>query len=181
MLHGMGEADLLLGKGGFEHNFDSVTWAWSTSHSHTTANSRNCISCHQDSTGDYTLGGHSLNIRSSSGTLVQVCNMTGCHAGTPAAVSAQTIEAGQALIETRLSDLKAGLGKLGLLNVETGLPDTTILITDSNVAGALYNYFYISNDKSRGMHDFVYDTLLLRASIDYLAGNLPPPKPAVTE
>jgi hypothetical protein len=181
MMHGMGEADLLLGKGGFEHNFDSVTWVWSSSHSHTTTESQTCISCHQDSTGNFTLGGHSLNITNNSGALVEACNITGCHSGTPAQISAQTIAAGQALIETRLSDLKAGLGKLGLLNVETGLPDTTILIIDSNITGALYNYFYIRHDKSRGMHDFVYDTLLLRASIDYLAGALPPPKRAITK
>jgi len=181
MLHGMGEADLLLGKGGFEHNFDSVTWTWSTAHSHATADARKCISCHQDSVGDFSLGGHSLNIVSESGALVKACNIAGCHSGTAATVTAQSIAAGQALIETRLSDLKSSLSKMGLLNLETGLPDSTLLIADSNVVGALYNYFLIRNDKSRGMHDFVYDTLLLRASIDYLAGALPPPKRAVTK
>jgi len=176
MTHGMGEADMIIGEGGFEHSFDSVTWDWSSSHSHITSDSRQCINCHQEKVIDYDLGGHSLHIVSGSDVLTSACNISDCHVGTPAAVSAQTIASGQALIETRLSDLKSSLSKLGLVNLETGLPDTTILITDSNITGALYNYYYILNDKSRGMHDFVYDTLLLRASIDYLAGSLPPPK-----
>ncbi len=176
MYHGMGDADLLLGKGGFEHNFDSVTWTWSTVHSHSSGIARVCVTCHQDTVGDFSLGGHSLNIVNESGALVEACNIDACHTGTPSPVTAQSIAAGQALIETRLSDLKSGLSKLGLLNLETGLPDSTLLIVDSNVVGALYNYFFILNDKSKGMHNFVYDTLLLRASLDYLAGELPPPK-----
>jgi len=174
MYHGMGEVDLLLGRSGFEHDFDSVSWVWSQEHSHDSVSSKQCITCHQDSSYGYTLGGHSLNIIDESNTLVTACNTAGCHSTSP--LTAESIAANQKFIEDRLYDLKAALGKRGLLNLQTGLPDSTLFIADSNVVGALYNYFLILNDKSKGMHNFVYDTLLLRASLDYLAGDLPPPK-----
>jgi hypothetical protein len=175
-LHGMSETELLLGFGGYE--FDSINGeavAWNTVlHSHRTADGQKCITCHKEYNKRYDLGGHSFNIVSGSEALVETCNRTGCHAASP--LTFASIQGSQQFIEDRLYDLKSELSKAGILDFNMNLPDSNIFIPDSNTVGALFNYFYILNDKSRGMHNFVYDSLLLRTSIDHLRDDIPPPK-----
>lgn len=163
-LHGSFQAEMLGGFGGYE--YPGVTYVHSQ---HRTQTDKGCVTCHQDSARGFTLGGHSLNLRNESDMLVEACNRTGCHIGAP--FDAAAIEALQSILAAKLDSLKSKLIEDSLLDEATGEPMIGIEIADAETAGALYNYFFVLNDKSLGMHNWAYDTLLIRNSLDHLYGD----------
>jgi hypothetical protein len=166
-VHSMGDADLLAGVGGYEFSLPVDN----TVHSH--KDTVGCVSCHQKYALAFTLGGHSHNIIHDSEALVEACNQAECHAD---AVDATYISQKQAVVEGLFDNLKSRFVKLGWLD-DSGDLDTNVVIISASAdsLGALYNYFFIRNDRSKGMHNFGYDTLLLQRSLDYI-GSTPPPK-----
>lgn len=167
--HGSSEAEMIAGLGGYEFS-DTITFE----HSHDVVVSLGCTACHQDSTRGFKLGGHSLNITDDSEVLLGQCNKSGCHAANPA--NAEFVESNRSfVIDNRLAKLKNRLIQQGFLD-SLGNLIMGRLIETADSAGALYNYYFVLNDKSAGMHNFAYDTLLLRLSIIALGGDIPPPK-----
>ena len=71
--------------------------------------------------------------------------------------------------QTEISGLMDSLSTL--LELQAVLSDdhpVSGTISDENLAGALYNYIFIHEDRSHGSHNFKYTLALLEASIDYV-------------
>jgi len=77
------------------------------------------------------------------------------------------IEGYQAEIAGLLDSLGALLYAQGVVNGSyTPVTDT---VADANLAGAVYNYVFLEEDRSEGVHNFKYAKALLDASIDYVS------------
>jgi len=160
-IHGSTQADILAGSGGYE--YPGKTYVHSQ---HKTKVISGCYTCHQEYTRGLTMGGHSYNLRQENIFLLETCNRSGCHEAIPFQdfVIAQL----QDDFSSKLDSLKLKLIEDSLLDVVTELPINGKQITDKGLTGALYNYFFVLNDRSRGIHNLTYDTLLIRTSLDYL-------------
>jgi len=114
-------------------------------------------------------------------TLAKICADPSCHPTatnfdfrTPGDVAdydgdGDNTEGYQSEIEGLLEELRALLVDQGVLNGTTGAPNSGT-IADVHLAGALYNYVTVEEDRSIGVHNFVYISSLLIASIDYVEG-----------
>ncbi len=165
--HATSASELLLGLGG--HEYEGYTYA----NSHAGAVTGGCLTCHMDKTKEFTLGGHTFNIRSESAYLTEGCNIPGCHQAVP--LDTVTIDSMQAYLAVKLDSLKNKLIEIGLLNDITELPQSEVTVPNADSAGAMYNYFLVSRDASGGMHNWEYDTMLVRSSLDYLYQDTLPP------
>ncbi len=154
--HASNDADLILGKNGYQHA------GFATNNSHTSVP---CTKCHMNNSEGITLGGHSFNLRENGELNVASCNIANCHEDEP--LTSQTADLYKSLVNLKMNSLKSQLTSLGLLD-GNGDPVTDTLITNIGDLGALYNYLYISNDKSGGLHNYAFDTTLIQTTIDYL-------------
>jgi formate-dependent nitrite reductase cytochrome c552 subunit len=130
--------------------------------SHTSLISDACVSCHMaETTGGRAAGGHTFRVETESGSLnFNACKQ--CH--TDQAALANLVESTQEGIETLMTQLGDKLIAAGLLsssNRESSRPGT---YTPAQV-GALYNYKYILEDQSMGVHNANYARVLLENSI----------------
>jgi hypothetical protein len=158
------EADILIGSGGYEFDTTDIV---ASSHAGVTGG---CLDCHQTPSVGIVLGGHTCRIKNETGDLYQqACNRTGCHgSGTLAELTGAYIEELQNSRTDSLALLRQKLEDLSLVYPGTEIPRLNQTIPLADEAGALYNYFYLRNDKSRGMHNWKYDSLLIRRTLDYL-------------
>jgi hypothetical protein len=155
--HGFQDADNWFGVNGY--HYPGVTYA----SSHRLPTTRACVDCHMDEADGVDLGGHSFSLEDNGYLHLASCN-TGCHGG---AMTADSILALQSYLQDNLDSLKFKLISKFLLHPVTQLPTMTI-IDSAGDAGAIYNYYYVLNDLSGGMHNYVYDTMLIRSSLNYL-------------
>ena len=99
------------------------------------------------------------------------CN-TGCHEG---GVEELDHEGEQTLVMGLLDDLEDLLFAAGLLEWvdEEGemvlLPTEDRVIKTADSAGALYNYMFVREDQSKGIHNLSYTKDLLESSIDFMS------------
>ncbi|MEW5924895.1 MAG: hypothetical protein AB1746_13005 [Candidatus Zixiibacteriota bacterium] len=162
------QGELVQGTGGYE--FDGNAYG-NTGH-YNVGEGNACIGCHMGNPRThvgYKVGGHSFNMvdEESGATLVGICQ--GCH---PTAES-YDYDGIQTEVTALLEDLKNLLFDAGIL-IEDGTPPDTIIgdaiIADKNIAGALYNFVLIEEDRSEGVHNPAYVVDLLETSIDYMEG-----------
>jgi hypothetical protein len=148
-----------------------------------------CAGCHM---GDerthlgYGVGGHSFNMEdAASGE-----NMAGfcedCHPEVDGEFDFVGIDSldydNDGVIEGYMTEVDGLIDSLHTLLLGQGLITSsgsrvTGIIADQHVAGAVWNYAFIKEDKSRGIHNFNYVRSALDASIDYvtnLGGGAPP-------
>lgn len=134
-----------------------------------------CAMCHMPNPAggnDAVSGGHSMKIRYSStgtDTLFNAagCNTSGCHSG----IGKSQILAFQQPVLDTLHLLEQRLIALGYLNASTLLVNASTsspLKLPVEKAGALYNYFFVEHDLSRGIHNYQYARYLLRTSLERL-------------
>jgi hypothetical protein len=134
-----------------------------------------CAMCHMATPAggnDAVSGGHSMKIRYSStgtDTLFNLagCNTSGCHSG----VTKTQLLAFYQPVEDSLELLKDRLVELGYINASTELVNASSsspLKLPVERAGALYNYFFIEHDFSRGVHNYQYARFLIRTSLAHL-------------
>ncbi len=117
-----------------------------------------CISCHMATAQGSSAGGHTFRVTSEGGSLNDAgCSTTSCH---PAGTAGDLMDDRQMQIDTLLNDLRTVLVDKGLLDANT---DYAIVPQDfdAHEAGALYNFKYVLEDKSRGVHNFKYAKALL--------------------
>ena len=120
-----------------------------------------CIVCHMGTAQATESGGHTFRVTSESGNI----NTAACVECHPVAADLNTlVDAKQVEIEDLMAQLKTKLVDRGLLNATS---DLAIVPQDfeGHEAGALYNYKFIEEDKSRGVHNFKYAKALLINSI----------------
>ncbi len=175
------QADLVNASNGYE--FDGYEYG-NTGHG-AVDEGNSCIGCHMGNPQThigYKIGGHSFNMSAydesadSIVTLVGVCNE--CH---PSADNFD-YEGIQTNVETLLDDLEALLYTAGIVDEDghpNGLPYPPVgplTIDDADVAGALFNFLMVEEDRSHGVHNPEYIVDLLESSIDVMEDYLSPEK-----
>ena len=119
-----------------------------------------CITCHMGTAQGVSSGGHTFRVSNEDG----VINTAACVACHPVANDLRNLVADrQGQIEVRMEELRQLLIGRGLLNETTDLaiPGTF----EDHEAGALFNYRFVQEDQSRGVHNFKYANALLVNSI----------------
>jgi hypothetical protein len=158
------QGDLLNGSNGYE--FTGYSYG-STGHAFAFDNS-GCVGCHmgnpQTHVG-YRIGGHSFNMEDeeSGETLVGVCQTEGCHGESAESFDYEGI---QSRVDSLLVELEILLDDAGL--IDTTAHPLEITIDDKNVAGALFNFLIVEEDRSHGVHNPEYIVDLLESSIAYM-------------
>jgi hypothetical protein len=161
--HGSQQADMLEGTGGYE--YAGGLYINST---HGNSNNANCFKCHQAISVGYTLGGHSMNVSYHGEENVASCNLNGCHTTDNALIEDFSSYANNDNLQnyqdsiTILYDTLVSRGLLPLVEADT------ITISDAGEAGAVYNYRFLTREKSNGNHNTSYALSLLRESLNYL-------------
>jgi len=182
--HHSNQADMLSGTNGYEYagyDYDN------SPHSNVTADG--CVDCHMSASGDITLGGHSWKMADDKGHYNRTgCNLAQCHDGDFASNFDFEADADfdwdgeeetvQEEIHGLLDSLEVLLVNAGLLR--DGLP-TSVTVSEADSAGAIFNYLFVEEDRSEGVHNTEYAVGLLRSSINYLATGTPEKMPAIQE
>lgn len=131
-----------------------------------------------------TVGGHSWNMRNTDKNLQNLtgCNQTGCHNSAPITTLDRpatadhdgdgTVEGTQQEITGLLDSLHTLLESAGLVNA-SGVPVSGRVVTDADSAGAVYNFLFVEEDRSLGVHNTDYAVGLLRSSINFLVTGNP--------
>jgi len=158
--HGSTQADMLAGEGGY--NFADTAIGNS---SHTTTVTWGCITCHKEKSKGLNLGGHTFKLKDGPLILAETCNRASCHQSNPVVDFFQYDSLQVAYLAT-IDTLKGKLIESNLLD-STGLP-VERMVTTADSAGALFNYLFVTGDKSNGVHNTKYGLTLMRYSLNYL-------------
>ncbi len=128
---------------------------------HTTAVAHACVTCHMAATIDgRDAGGHTFRVETEGGEI----NPNGCVVCHPTGVQ-ELVETTQAGVEALLDSLSVKLQAIGIMtDAGRSVPGTYT----STQVGALYNYKYVEEDQSRGVHNAKYARTLLSNSITAL-------------
>lgn len=119
-----------------------------------------CVQCHMGNAQGTESGGHTFRVISEEGDInTDAC--VECH--TDPDVLLDLVADRQGQIDARLEELRLLLVDRGLLNGTTDLAITGTF--EGHEAGALFNYKYVQDDFSRGVHNFKYANALLVNSI----------------
>ncbi len=155
--HASVQADMLAGVGGYLFP-DSVYG----SSAHTSDESSGCLTCHMTRADGFILGGHTFRLRDGITMLVSGCNQTGCHASNPVN-NFFFVDSLQRVYIATLDSLKEELIAANLLSTSGNAIPRMVTTIDS--VGALYNYLFVRNDQSGGVHNTKYGLALLQQSL----------------
>ncbi|MFH0778376.1 MAG: hypothetical protein V2A71_07060 [Candidatus Eisenbacteria bacterium] len=152
------QADLLSGSGGYE--FAGFEYENSP---HTITATNGCVACHMAAPYGSQAGGHQMGLtyvyHEEEEELLGGCNVRDCHYG---AVTSFNYRQAQDEIERLLEGLEFVLQTRGILDT-SGAPAPGKY--SEAEAGALYNFLFIEEDRSLGIHNTDYAAALLEASI----------------
>lgn len=171
------QTDMLFGQNAYEYGIDMPTSR------HFAVVEETCVQCHMQETptglGKNKVGGHTFKIAwedPSSGTevhLTEAC--ASCHGeieefnfGGQDYDQDGTVEGVQKEIEDMLHELSLLLPPVG----STDVSEVVTAATPLNVRRAAYNYEFVHEDGSHGVHNPKYAAALLRASIDDMKGGI---------
>jgi len=118
-----------------------------------------CVACHM-APGNSTSGGHTFNVVNEAGS-VNFNACSACH--TVSADLNALIADRQGIIEAKMAELRQLLVDRGKIN-----PNTDLAIPGEftgHEAGALFNYRFVQEDQSMGVHNFKYANALLTNAI----------------
>ena len=173
--HHSNHGDMLQGTNAYEYS--GVTY---TNSYHSSGVPDGCVTCHMNQRVDYTLGGHSMNMtwgeEENEEENVETCNSPVCHNGTLTSfnrLAAEdydgdgTIEGVQDEVEDLMDKLKDKLITANLLT-GGGVPVARV-VAKADSAGAVFNYFFVLEDRCSGIHNTKYAVKLLQSSLDYLS------------
>jgi hypothetical protein len=166
--HGSPQSDMLLGTNGYE--YDGYEY---TSSPHANVTGHGCLDCHKAPSA-FGTGGHTFYMANEEAGFDNTlgCNVTLCHDG---AVSDFDYEGRQTEVADLLGNLETMLIDAGLLTwIDDGGqmvldPTDGLVVTDADSSGALYNYLFVTAERSMGVHNTEYAIGLLQSSIDYLS------------
>jgi hypothetical protein len=159
------QSQLLQGQSGFEIGF-----AADASHAHYVNNAEGCVTCHMAEAFGTLSGGHQMGIYAEEEDADNLagCLTAGCH------TDAAAVEEDMATLQ---EEIKGKMDELWLLLVDKGIAnpaDSTYCKTGtySNlIAGCYFNWKYMQEDRSFGIHNPTYAGQLLDKSIAALASN----------
>jgi hypothetical protein len=157
------QGNLLIGTNGYE--FDGEEYG-STNHAGAVPGS--CAGCHMgnvEAANGYGIGGHSFNMADEEGNdLSGVCANEDCHGEDATSFD---IEGIQTDVDSMLTELRGLLVDANVWDDANDEPvtDTVHIIP---LAGALFNYVTVKEDRSLGVHNPEYIRDLLETSIAYV-------------
>ncbi|MBE0647039.1 MAG: hypothetical protein IH596_04565 [Bacteroidales bacterium] len=148
------QSPMLAGTGGYDINGDAVL----ANSYHTGRTS--CVDCHGATASGFATGGHTLWANTAG------CNIPACHDG---AVTNFDYEGKQTIIEEGLVILEHKLALAGVLDTvaHPGYLVTTVAHTQKLLA-IFYNYKFIEEDRSMGIHNFKRANGMIEDGITYL-------------
>lgn len=160
------QADLLNGSNAYV--FASAGPYGNTDHG-SKGNNEGCVRCHMGHPPThigYKIGGHSFNMEDEESglTLVGVCADPACHGEAATSFDYANI---QTDVEYLLDVLGTLLFNEGIIDDE-GEPTDGLVVADIDIAGALWNYVMVHEDRSYGVHNPDYIKDMLEASITYM-------------
>ncbi len=171
--HHSNQGDMLIGENAYEYAGYTYTSSW-----HSTGVSEGCISCHMSPSKHETVGGHSWWMRNEDRAFENIagCNAVGCHDTAPLTTLDRpaladydfdgTIEGVQDEVTGLADSLKVLLQAANLLN-SSGVPVSRVVST-ADSAGAVYNYVFIEEDRSFGVHNTNYSVGILMSAINFM-------------
>jgi hypothetical protein len=181
------QADMIIGVNSYEYS----DYAYTKS-AHSLA-PKACIHCHMSASMHESIGGHSWNMRNEERQFENIagCNVPECHDGTISTLNvlAQDDFDGdgdttgiQTEVHNLLDSLQSLLLTAGLLEWSAEdsqyVPDSGRVVSTADSAGALYNWLFVKEDRSFGVHNTDYAVGLLQSSINFLEFGDPSPAPA---
>lgn len=157
--HHSNQGDMLAGTGGYEYS--GVTYT-SSPHTIQTETEDGCIACHMEVSDRYVLGGHSWNMEWEEEENLNACNQSGCHGG---ATEVATFDHNgvHTTVDSLMAELRDKLIVANLLDEEDHPISRVVATADS--AGAVYNYKFVEEDRSKGIHNTHYAIQLLESSL----------------
>ena len=182
--HHSNQADMLIGENAYEYDGYEYDGSW-----HATGVTNGCPDCHMSASRHESIGGHSWNMKNEDRglELITGCNVDGCHSADPvSSVDRENVADlnGDGTVEGVQTEIHHLLDSLGGLLETAGLVDDdhhpvsgrTVSTADS--AGALYNFLFVEEDRSVGVHNTDYAVGLLMSSINYLVHGDPSGAPS---
>ncbi|MFH2050287.1 MAG: hypothetical protein ABIJ12_12670 [bacterium] len=176
--HHSNQADMLIGENAYEYDGYDYTGSW-----HETGVVNGCPSCHMNGAVHESIGGHSWNMVNEENEYENIygCNVAGCHIADPveeldrATLSDFDDDGVAEGAQTEVEDLVAELGDL---LYDAGLVDADhepleIVVSTADSAGAVYNFKFVEEDRSEGIHNTAYAVALLKSSINFLTSGDP--------
>jgi len=171
--HHSNQADMLIGENSYE--YASYTY---TKSPHSNVAEDGCVDCHMSTSLHASIGSHSWNMRNEDRDFENTggCNESTCHNGAVSTLDilaaadfdgSGTIEGIQTEVHNLLDSLHVLLEAANLLDSE-GLPVDGRLVSTADSAGALYNFLFVEEDRSLGVHNTDYAVGLLQSSINFL-------------
>jgi len=157
--HHSNQGDMLAGTGGYEYSGYTYT---SSPHTTVTETRDGCVACHMEVSKGYTLGGHSWNMEWEEEENLDACNQSGCHSG----LTSFDRDGVQTEVDSLLHELEVRLMAANLIDSD-GNPVSRVVAT-ADSAGAVYNYKFVEEDRSHGIHNTDYAIQLLESSITFL-------------
>jgi len=177
------QGDMLIGSNAYE--YDGYTYGNSA---HTNAAVDGCPMCHMAAPVGIYVGGHTFftRFRDDFENLdfqdVNGCNVAACHNGEIEDFDRLAredfdhdteIEGVQTEIEGMLDSLRTLLIAGTLLDPGTSEPPDDRVVATADSAGALFNFLFVEEDRSEGIHNTLYAVDLLQSSINFMATGSP--------
>jgi hypothetical protein len=169
------QSDMLAGTNGYEYAaFDNYDGSY-----HETGVTDGCPSCHMGPSEHESIGGHSWNMENEDRGFQEIaaCNVEGCHFANKLDSLNRIANAdfdGDGVTEGVQDEIDGLLDSLGTLLQNAGLltvdlePVDELIVPDADSAGALFNYLFVHEDRSEGIHNTDYAVKLLVSSINYI-------------
>lgn len=165
------QADMLAGVNGFTYGLDIP----SSAHGDVVADS--CVTCHMQTVASTnpalgTVGGHTFKIQTMTSTgdkLQMVAACQTCHGPDVSTFDFRLFDYNNdGVVEGVQTEVQRLLDQLALMLPPVGVAKTSLTIDSTWTQPQLeaaYNYLYVSNDGSKGVHNTAYAVGLLKASI----------------
>ncbi len=185
------QAEMFSGTGGVEYDGETYNNSYHTTDNFKVAGSKTngkCVTCHmfltpdKGTAGHNTIGQHSFAMRDRKGNInIKACWQSGCHF--PSSVPTfdrkafgdydgdGTVEGVQTEIEGLLEKLKNAITGSGniIFSDSSGKPEFKVSKNaTSDEKKAVFNWFFVNNDRSRGIHNTAYAVKLLQVSYQKL-------------
>jgi len=186
--HHSNQSDMLIGANAYEFADYAYTNSW-----HSTGVTNGCVECHMSKSMHESVGGHSWTMENEDRHFVNLsgCNQSGqngessCHV-TPLDSLNRVAHAdfdGDGDVEGVHDEIEGLLESLHTLLELAGLVDEdgdplSVVVPDADSAGAVFNFKFVEEDHSHGIHNTDYAVGLLQSSINYMATGDPNGAPA---
>ncbi len=161
--HHSNPGDMLEGTGGYEY----ADYTYSNS-AHSNVAADGCVDCHMSPSLGNAVGGHTWRMAEETfegeEQNLSGCNKPLCHAGE---VEDLNFEYAQDSTNTYFDALGEALLAADLLD-STYAPKADKIVKHRDSTGAVYNYMFIKEDRSEGIHNTEYALGLLKSALNYI-------------